>query len=554
MSQLHNELQIAQSQRQEFEMHCNQLREISEQKESQIGTLNDAMNVYKDRLERSANEAQEIARQLDASRAELYESQQNSVSQQQQLFQLQQEHDASQQKIQEQSSESTRTLNTRILQLEQANNQLEIELRDLKLENASHLETIQQLEHEKSQMEVGSAAESGGSGWSDFGEMDEVEEKDKRVEKEEKTPVATPSELVELRARCKKYGEELEKLTALKSKLEETEKELQKYKALYEKEERGQTDYERKLEKAEAEVLEAKKKIEELSLEKKALAEKFDDMFSTLNITIKKNSDLDTLASTLREEGSVKDKQLRETEDALRKKDEKIRELTSEFKRVELEYGKLEAKSFHDVMKLKKELDDYKMQPLLGNQMSSRDMFNTSDLGQFHQRQLGSPLDEPLWDEPENMSNHVAPLQQDDYFSSGSMTMPSKRRSSRRSDHRLVAAMGGMSGEMSPSDREEKSKSKKDGVHRRRSRSHGRQMPMYNDPYAMAYMPGSSDSSFMSQNAPGFPPLRHSKSGHLHYSSGGSNGARSPPPEMPLLSAIPPPGARKPMSKRAGAL
>ncbi|VDO74369.1 unnamed protein product [Heligmosomoides polygyrus] len=44
--------------------------------------------------------------------------------------------------------------------------------------------------------------------------------------------------------------------------------------------------------------------------------------------------------------------------------------------------------------------------------------------------------------------------------------------------------------------------------------------------------------------------LRHNRSVNVYYSSGGSNGGRSPPPEMPLLSAIPPPGLKKPSGKR----
>jgi hypothetical protein len=38
---------------------------------------------------------------------------------------------------------------------------------------------------------------------------------------------------------------------------------------------------------------------------------------------------------------------------------------------------------------------------------------------------------------------------------------------------------------------------------------------------------------------------RHSKSGNVYYSSDGSNGARSPPPELPLVSGVPPPGLIK---------
>uniref|UniRef100_A0A8R1HQD3 Uncharacterized protein n=1 Tax=Caenorhabditis japonica TaxID=281687 RepID=A0A8R1HQD3_CAEJA len=554
VNQLHAELQIAQSQRQEFELHFNQLREISEQKEQQLGTLNQTIAEYQDRLEKSSGEVQEYARQLDSARSELNESQQTAFTRQQELVQQQQEHDSTQQKIQELTSEA-RTLTTRISQLEQANDELEIELKELKLVNEGLHETVQQLEKslEKSQNESGSAAESGGSGWSDFGDVDDVDEK-----KEEKTPDASHIELADYRAKYKKYGQDMEELAALKVKFEEVEKELNRYKSLADKEERGKTDIEQRLKNAQTDVAEAKKKVEEIAAEKKELGDRLNETVKTLNNTINKSSDADKIVANLREEGFGKEKKLLEVEGELRKKDDKIRELDAEFKRVQREYTKLETKSFHDVMKLKKELDEYKTSQLLGGQNISRDMFNSSDLRPSsdrlgeRDRQLGSPLDDPIWDEPEYVPNHqMPPLQQEDYFSSGSMTMPSKRRSSRRSDHRLLAGMGG---ELSPSDREEKKS--KTAPSRRRSRSHGRQMPAYNDPYAMPYMPGSSDSSFMSHHAPGFQPLsgRHSKSGHLVYSSGGSNGGRSPPPEMPLLSAIPPPGARKPTSKRAGRL
>ncbi|KIH65998.1 hypothetical protein ANCDUO_03677 [Ancylostoma duodenale] len=43
---------------------------------------------------------------------------------------------------------------------------------------------------------------------------------------------------------------------------------------------------------------------------------------------------------------------------------------------------------------------------------------------------------------------------------------------------------------------------------------------------------------------------RHGRNNYIYYSSGGSNGGRSPPPEIPLLSAVPPPGVKKPMGKR----
>lgn len=78
--------------------------------------------------------------------------------------------------------------------------------------------------------------------------------------------------------------------------------------------------------------------------------------------------------------------------------------------------------------------------------------------------------------------------------------------------------------------------------HRMRSRSAGRQ---------------SGRSSAHRLNGSDYPPsfygeqferplsARHSKSGNLYYSSDGSNGARSPPPELPLVSGVPPPGMLK---------
>ncbi|CAI2349354.1 unnamed protein product [Caenorhabditis sp. 36 PRJEB53466] len=545
VSQLHTELQIAHSQRQEFEIHFNELRSVSEQKEQQIVALNEQIADYSSRLERSSGEAREWAHQLETARAEVNATQQSAFSHQQELVRQQQEQDATQKQIQELTSE-VNALQTRISQLEQVNDQLDAELREAKIEKSSLVETIQQLELEKSQNDVGSSpAESGGSGWSDFG--DEVEE--------EKTPDASNNELVECRAKLKKHEEDLKELATLKGKLKEVEKELNTYKTRNEKENSGKTETSSKLRRAEEEVAEAKKKVEQLETEKNKLDEDRRETLKLLNSLVANQTSAATEASTMKAEIANKDKQLKEAENALRTKEEELQDAKAECKRVQKEYRALETKSFHDVLKMKKELDQFKMQQIRMSPAHVDMLRPPSD------RQIIADDEPPIWDEPDFGPSHVMPpqLQQEDYFSSSSQTMPTRRRSSRRS---LLPS--GIGGELSPSDREEKSgKSKKEGVvvHRRRSRSHGRQMPIYQDQYGygggamgpMYGMPGSSDSSFMSGHLPPFHPLRHSKSGHVNYSSGGSNGPTSPPPpEMPLLGAIPPPGARKPISKRAG--
>lgn len=75
-----------------------------------------------------------------------------------------------------------------------------------------------------------------------------------------------------------------------------------------------------------------------------------------------------------------------------------------------------------------------------------------------------------------------------------------------------------------------------------RSRSQGRH-PMHSDYCTTLGMPTYQADLYTSAVL----SKQRSKSGTLYYSSGGSNDGRSPPPEIALLSGIPPPG---PMIKK----
>lgn len=570
LAQAQNDLQVAHAQRQEYETHYQQIREMYEQKEQQIAQLNEMCNDYRVRLESGSDEIQEWSRRFDAARAELNESQQSAYGREQETLNKQQEVDELQQKIHELNGES-RMLNGRIQQLEQAQDTLEIELKDLRTENSSLLGTIQHLEKEleAETSKNNDAAESGGSGWSDFGDgdVDEVEEKkeEQKQQKEQNAEKTPDAEVAEIRAKYKKYGEDMEELSKLRIKFEEAEKELARYRCLYEKsqekESRGAIEVELKLKNAETELLESKKKIEELTAEKKEFGDRLNEMLKNLNATMTKSSESDKLVSDLRDEVFTKNKKILEFESEMqkkimefeleiRKKDDRVRELESSSKRLQGEYMKLETKSFHDVMALKREIDDYKSAQILGG---GRDMFNNiSGRSGSQNDRLASPVTETLWDQPEPEPNHGAP-QEHDYYSSGSMTMPSRTAiPARRSSRRIPPT-----GLESPSDQENSTSSRNNRTaaptQRRRSRSQGRQYQVHQNPLFLPHGggPGSSDSSFMSLGQQGF---QRSRSGHLsgHYSSGGSNGGRSPPPEMPLLSAMPPPGASKPMSRRPG--
>ncbi|KAF1763028.1 hypothetical protein GCK72_011293 [Caenorhabditis remanei] len=563
---LQNEIQMAAAHRQDYESHYNQMRDALEQKEQQIGQLTEVINDYKERLERSSTESQEFARQLDSVRSELTETQQSSFGRHQEFVEKQQETERLQTRIQELGGE-TRQMTSRIQHLEQIQTTLEVEVKDLKSENTGLLGTIQQLEAEilEASKNNDEAGESGGSGWSDFGDTDEVE-----VKEEEKLTEKTPENTEELRAKYKKYGEDMEelskakvRLSELEKKLDETEKELSKYRNLYDRqkdqESRGVTETDIKLKTAETECAELKKQIERLNKLKEEADERFSSLSNSYGAVLTKSGETNIQFQSLRDEKNALETKLKDMEAVIAKKEEKIRDAESEAKRVQAAYKKLETKSFHDVMTLKKECDELKSAQYLSGGGGGRDNMFSTNRSISRTDRIASPLvDEPIWDEPveyqtQNQMTSLPP-QEMDYYSSGSgVTMPSRRRSTRRSH---------LIGGESPSDLEKKKKDPtSSGVtqHRRRSRSQGRQQyPTYPDPYQYGIHPGSSDSSFLS-NLGGFQPLtkRHSKSGHLsggggggHYSSGGSNGGRSPPPEMPLLSAIPPPGARKPMSKR----
>ncbi|KAK5983472.1 hypothetical protein GCK32_021163, partial [Trichostrongylus colubriformis] len=69
-----------------------------------------------------------------------------------------------------------------------------------------------------------------------------------------------------------------------------------------------------------------------------------------------------------------------------------------------------------------------------------------------------------------------------------------------------------------------------------------RYLPM-EPPYPHSFIPSEHMGYEMESSS-------HHRNRTVQVSSGGSNGGRSPPPEMPLLSAVPPPGLKKPAGKR----
>ncbi|KAJ1348249.1 hypothetical protein KIN20_003506 [Parelaphostrongylus tenuis] len=218
------------------------------------------------------------------------------------------------------------------------------------------------------------------------------------------------------------------------------------------------------------------------------------------------------------------------------KKEEKIVELETNLKRIRDDHLKLETKRFNEVMELKRKVD-----VLQANQPVSSPSGQPYDLTQSGSSSLERDMRSPvsLWEEtPRIMSCNRTSAE--DNLLRGSFLNPKKSSMRvRRSD---VAQR-----EHSPSGGE-KHKEKKESSHRRvRSRSNGRQL--WNDRGGNTSSRCMPVESMCPPNS--YTERHHNRANPVYYSSGGSNGGRSPPPEMPLLSAIPPPGVKKPAGKRA---
>uniref|UniRef100_A0A1I7WJ46 Ion_trans domain-containing protein n=1 Tax=Heterorhabditis bacteriophora TaxID=37862 RepID=A0A1I7WJ46_HETBA len=300
----------------------------------------------------------------------------------------------------------------------------------------------------------------------------------------------------------------------------------------------------------EAKLERKKKEADEHDHSRKQADKRADVLLTMVNESNIKIKETETVCKGLRGEVAKLQTELVSLNEEIRKKDGKIKELDFDAKKLRNDYLKLETKSFNEVMGLKHKLDALQTTQALPISAPNFDLLNMS--GESMDHNIAPSRGALLWDEPSCPSVRNKTTSPEDLMSS---TMPVLKRGSRsrRSDR--------VQRDISPSDVERKRE--KDGTSRRvRSRSQCRQ------PYTgMGGMMGGPIPPYIS-NGPGFPPMqhdlslgmgfpeplnrRHSRSGRVYYSSGGSNSGRSPPPpEMPLLSAIPPPGLKKPTGKRA---
>uniref|UniRef100_A0A0M3I016 Vegetative cell wall protein gp1 n=1 Tax=Ascaris lumbricoides TaxID=6252 RepID=A0A0M3I016_ASCLU len=437
------------------------------------------------------------------------------------------------------------------------------------------------------------AHESGGSaGWSDIGDFDietsPSEEKKQsstgnqsRKEKEGSPSKTNPADIMEV--------------ARLRAQLKRLEADLDQAKLALQKEENLREHLTRKVELAELEASERKKEAEAKEAERvdthnqckkmlimveerdarirhsEEVTERLRDEVSKWQTEVRHLEEQNRLIQNklndarirhseevterLRDEVSKWQTEVRHLEEQNRLIQNKLNEAEQELKRLRAENNRLETRHFHEMRECKQTINALQ-QSLEAAQLAAiskppdgGNLLNLSSNGSSD-REFGAPfvshlgppplpMIRPLWgdDEPAEvfsagessvMSGGLRGTTSPDDLSGVGMKKGTRSRRSYREPRDTSPDLGG----------QYTSRPKKES--RRRSRSHGRH-------------PYSSGGSYMPQVGgmpPAFPDLfngpplskRNSKSGNLYYSSGGSNGGLSPPPEMALLSGVPPPG------------
>ncbi|KAK6033740.1 hypothetical protein OSTOST_00041 [Ostertagia ostertagi] len=425
-------------------------------------------------------------------------------------------------------------------------NDIEQKLRmDLQFAN----EEIKKLASEKSNMELENAtlssmieeAErirkegSGGSGgWSDFGD-DIVEPVD---EERERTPtsakVAAPLSTLP-------PTPDIRELTKIRIQLRKTEHELEAARVAleYEKEERNRADS--KLTSLQNELDRRTREVEERDRDRSRADERCNELLALVKDSNTKVKETEQLRDKLWDDIAILQNELAARAEDRRKKDEKISDLEFELKRMRNEHLKLETRRFNEVLELKHKLDmiqTSQMQPIPSPTHGYDFLTNLE--------RNAAPSPTSLWEEPPRpMSSNRTSTPEEGLLYNAFPTHAKKTSTRARKSTRAQLSN-------SPSDREKR----KESSHRRvRSRSHGRLLwDGRSSDTSLQYGPmdHTYPRSFLPSTEYEMETTGHhrNKVVHVCHSSGGSNAGRSPPPEMPLLSAVPPPGLQKPAGKR----
>lgn len=409
---------------------------------------------------------------------------------------------------------------------------LESEKNNFELENTTLSCLIEEMERNRKE---GSAGESGGSGgWSDFGD-------DITGEAEDGKERASASSTVTIPVVSIASANDIREAARLHVQLKKTEQEFNSIKIALDKEKEERRRLESKLIAVGSELDCKKREVEERERDRSRADDRCNELLAIMRENNVKARETESLRDKLRDEITTLQRELCSTIEDKIKKEEKIIELESSLKHMRNEHLKLETRRFNEVMELKRRVDVLQANQSLAPSGQTYDLTQSAS---SLERDSRSPVS--LWEEAPLTMNHSR-INAEDGILFGSFSNSKKGPMHvRRSD--IIQR------EHSPSDGE-KHKERKESSHRRiRSRSNGRKLwngrvgdSSSRHAPVEPTCPPSSSAEFGTEAS----NRRRNRTNTVYYSSGGSNGGRSPPPEMPLLSAVPPPGVKKPAGKRA---
>ncbi|VDN05584.1 unnamed protein product [Thelazia callipaeda] len=411
------------------------------------------------------------------------------------------------------------------------------------------------------------------SGWSDFDEydadntIDNTKQKARKQQKKERslTTRFSPTDIMEV--------------VKLRTQLKNVEAELEQAKLSFQKQANEREHLVRRVEFAESEATKRFKEIETKETERMEAHNQFKRILAMVEERESKLRNMEETVEKLRSEAKNWQDEVRSLGDQKKTVEIKLLEAEQEIKRLKAEYSRLETRNFHELRDCRQTIASLK-QKHRNIFLESYDLvFNVQSIEQFHlsnplsnvfdnanglnlsasssDRDYGASLSgvlgaaplpyvRPLWsdDAAEFLSSHGEssllrkgdPLL-NDIVPENNMNIPKKgsrpRRSIRDWEHNTEVAIDGAH-----------IRYKKEGK-RMRSRSQGRHT-LQTDYFPVTPISGYPAPPADYLTAASLNKL-HSKSGTLCCSSGGSNDGRSPPPELALLSGVPPPG---PMIKK----
>ncbi|CAJ0584505.1 unnamed protein product, partial [Mesorhabditis spiculigera] len=410
-----------------------------------------------------------------------------------------------------------------------------------------------------------SVSESGGgsNGWSDFDCSDDEKEKkdkEKKDKQKETTPPTQQHQQVQQKMTNVSTVSDIQEVARLRGEIHRLELKINSAGLELEREQVQKKVLEERVKSLDEALKQKSLELDKCENERRLALEHQTKLLGMFQSAQTKSSDTENMVADLRIDARKLEDELRKAEAERREKEVELKAVEEELRKLRHDHVKLETKHFalnreHRNLMDQKALGASPSELLAGLGPSGLDRLGAGSRGGGGLLS-GLGFESSGWDEPplpppsSHNNSHRLGSSPDDFDASSQHLRRSSR--SRRSERRESPSDAERSHHPRRSHQPVYQKEPTSPGHRRRSRSQGRHpfMP-YND---LALL----NTSTTSRGGGPLLPVRPGShtggavgmSGHMYYSSGGSNSGRSPPPEM-IHQAIPPAGLHKPKGTRA---